>query len=206
MLCSIIITLLLLSIIISLLYYSYYQYKKIEQIQKEFYFDELTKIYNRKFMNDKLKDIAKYYYVITADIDKFKNVNDTYGHLTGDRILRFFAKSLKNEMIPAADYIIRYGGEEFTLFFDKNKYKGKEVLSIIESFRENLSNKQIQLDPTIIDKELLYKIQEERPSIKITASFGVCLDENLETLEQKIKYSDEKLYQAKELGRNCVVS
>lgn len=199
-----ILTIILLFILIfSGLLFAYYNiYKENEKIAKEFYYDELTTLNNKKYMVDKLTNISEYYHVAIADIDKFKSINDTYGHLTGDHILRFFAKTLSTKLKPKASHLVRYGGEEFIIFYDNQKYSEKEVIGFIDEYRENLSNMDIQLDTEIIDAENLYKIKESMPTIKISSSFGLCTDYKLKNLQEKIKYADAKLYEAKNTGRN----
>lgn len=197
----------LLSMVICVLLFSYYSlYKKNKEIIKNFYFDELTKLHNKKYLKDKIEEQAEYYHVIVADIDKFKNINDTYGHLTGDRVLRFFAKSLQNDLKPAPTHLIRYGGEEFILFYDNQKYSDIEVVGFVNDFRKELANKKIQIDKNLIDNENLYKIKDSIPIINITASFGVTTNLQITTLEEKIKIADGKLYEAKNKGRNTVCS
>jgi diguanylate cyclase (GGDEF)-like protein len=121
-----------------------------------------------------------------VDIDKFKNVNDTYGHSAGDQALKaaakFFQKNLRQ-----TDVIARYGGEEFVIFFPETN---KEVAYILaERLRKGFS--QLRLD--------------ELP--RLTISLGISTyPEDGRDIETLIKNADSAMYAAKENGRNKVVN
>lgn len=162
--------------------------------------DPLTGCYNRAYLNAQLLqevNRAKRYghelSVVMCDIDHFKQVNDTYGHLTGDQVLKRFARGLKKPVRNNLDWVARYGGEEFIMILPETDYTSalkvaERVRSFTEQTRMNLSGNQIQ----------------------ITASFGVTgfdsktLPERL-TYQKIIGQADLYLYQAKENGRNQVV-
>lgn len=105
-------------------------YLKINSLNELLVKDTLTNIYNRRFIEDRLPvDVLKSnsegtpLSVIMCDIDFFKKVNDTYGHLAGDEVLKSFA-SILQESIRKSDWVARYGGEEFLVVLngaDKNK-------------------------------------------------------------------------------------
>jgi diguanylate cyclase (GGDEF)-like protein len=125
--------------------------------------------------------------VIIADIDFFKKINDTYGHLAGDEALKHFVRIVKNNL-RKSDYIFRFGGEEFLILLPNTSLK--EAVEVAERTRKSLEN-----DP------LTYEGKE----IKITASFGVKEVSPNEPIDKIIKEADEKLYKAKESGRNRVI-
>ncbi|CDF57191.1 sensor domain-containing diguanylate cyclase [Thermobrachium celere] len=153
------------------------------------YIDALTGLYNKRFLSEKLseklKEVNENVYFMMADIDYFKKINDTYGHIVGDRVLKSLAEILKQN-IREGDYAIRFGGEEFLIVF-RNITK-KEALNIAERLR-------VQVE------KFVYR--EEKLNIKFTISIGVAKFKN--GIEYTIDISDEALYSAKSLGRNRVV-
>lgn len=153
--------------------------------------DQLTGLYNRHYLNDTLsKKVAhtkrhgEPLSVIIVDIDHFKSVNDTFGHLMGDLIL----KAVGSTMLDSArkeDIAARFGGEEFIIVLDN--CTAPDALVKAEKLRSQI--------------EALHP--EE---IAVTASFGVTqLDEDTQRYEDLLKNADTALYIAKEEGRNRVV-
>ena len=112
------------------------------------------------------------------DLDHFKKLNDTYGHTTGDLILKHFADILQ-ESIRKSDFVVRYGGEEFLMLFSLcNKNMAKEIV-------ENRIRKQVAESVIEVDgKEIRYNF-----------SCGICDTAN--NFQELIKRADEKLYIAK---------
>lgn len=162
--------------------------------------DSLTGLYNRAYLNEKLlQEIsrAKRYRhslsVIMCDIDRFKKINDTHGHLVGDQVLKQFAMGLKKPLRQNLDWTARYGGEEFITILPETDYQ--RALQAAERVR--ISIEQTQMD--LSGKE-----------IHITASFGVTgfdvdTPEERRSYQKIIEQADLYLYQAKENGRNQVV-
>lgn len=160
--------------------------------------DALTDIFNRRYIDEKLpSDIShalltqQSLSIIMADIDLFKNVNDTYGHLAGDEVLKTFAQTLCSNLRRDADWAARYGGEEFIICLPGAKQKN--AIELAEVMRKSVEETVIEYGSN---------------SIKITASFGVC---SIDCVEDKskngmIEYADKKLYLAKQSGRNRVES
>lgn len=159
--------------------------------------DSLTGIYNRRFINERLpmeimgcqlegKEIS----VIMTDIDFFKNVNDTYGHLCGDRTLRRFARLLSQCLSRENDWVARFGGEEFLICLPGVKHE--RAAEIAERMRS-------KLESCIIDCG-------QKNRFKITASFGVATSTSDMkcTMNDLIAEADVKLYEAKRSGRNRV--
>lgn len=126
--------------------------------------------------------------VIISDIDFFKKINDTYGHLAGDMALKHFSNIIK-ENLRKSDYIFRIGGEEFVILLPNTS------LSEAAKLAENLRTKLLQSD-----------FEYEGNRIKLTASFGVAEFREHENLNNLLKEADEKLYKAKEQGRNRVIA
>lgn len=167
----------------------------IENINEIAFSDELTLLYNRRYVNDRLPvDILNCSMnrlpvsVIMADLDFFKNINDSYGHITGDLILKEFGKILKDSLRYGRDWAARFGGEEFLICLpgaDSDK-----ALKIAERIRKKVQNKIFSY---------------EGNNFNITCSFGVCTkNEDISYLEF-IECADKKLYTAKKTGRNKTV-
>ncbi|MDZ5473979.1 diguanylate cyclase [Bacillus sp. 31A1R] len=158
--------------------------------------DELTQVYNRKFLEDsfnrstnELKRLNTYFTIAVLDLDFFKKVNDTYGHIAGDRVLASFAQFL-NDSTRSSDTVFRYGGEEFIILFPRTRdYEAKEVLT------------------RLIEKFSKIEFKENGQSFFVTFSAGVfmVLDGNID-LKSAIKTADQALYMAKENGRARVES
>ncbi|MGA9228454.1 MAG: diguanylate cyclase [Mesobacillus sp.] len=158
--------------------------------------DELTQIYNRRFLSDLLERYIKDYErsgvpfsVSLLDLDYFKNINDQYGHLTGDKVLETFASFLK-ENIRSTDSVFRYGGEEFVILFPRtNDEEAKEVVK------------------RILDEFSKVTFMEHGDHFNISFSAGIYMANNHEEGSVEIlKKADQALYEAKENGRACVES
>lgn len=154
--------------------------------------DHLTQIHNRRYLYDSgellynnAKRNGNYISAAMIDIDDFKLVNDTYGHEAGDLVLKTIAKILKRN-IRKTDMIVRYGGEEFCIL--GNNMDPKEVLTLFDKLRKKIE-----------DYEFIY----EGTVLKVTASFGICIEKK-NTLTEMINSADDNLYRAKELGKNRV--
>ncbi len=152
--------------------------------------DSLTKLMNkRKFFEvvEKLKCEQKSnQFIAMMDIDHFKRVNDTYGHLVGDQVLVDIAKILV-EFESDSVKVARYGGEEFIL------YIGNSTEEQARSILENLS-KKIKSYSFLINSDYIH----------ITVSIGLATIENFDIF-YAISKADENLYTAKNKGRNCIV-
>jgi two-component system cell cycle response regulator len=162
--------------------------------------DPLTGAYNRGYLNERLpqeiKRSTRYRHplsLILSDIDHFKNVNDRFGHLAGDQVLKEFVKCIIESIRDQIDWAARYGGEEFLVVLPETDFKGAMLLA--NRLREVCSQRIINA-------------QENQ--ITITASFGVTgftaeTPRNKISVEALLQQSDTYLYQAKNQGRNRVV-
>jgi polar amino acid transport system substrate-binding protein len=155
--------------------------------------DHLTKIINRMKFNilleQKIKEDKRSKVplsIVFFDIDNFKRVNDTYGHITGDEVLILFAKVI-SENIREEDIFSRWGGEEFIAIFDN--CNGKNAIHHAEKLRK------------IISETSFPKVQEP-----ITCSIGVTEITEADDCDTVILRVDQALYKAKEEGRNRVVN
>ena len=158
--------------------------------------DYLTNLYNRRYFNELAQNFMKIgkrddeqVSVIVLDIDKFKSINDTYGHTMGDEVIKHLA-SLLEKHTRGSDIVSRFGGEEFAVLLP---YTNKEEVAIIaEELRVIIENKDI-------------KIANDK-YINFTVSLGVdCVDfENDHDISEALDRADKALYRAKKKGRNRV--
>lgn len=153
--------------------------------------DPLTGVPNRRHLDNRLaielsrqERYGQSLAVIMTDIDLFKNVNDTYGHAIGDRVLRSFAACLQKN-IRESDFLARFGGEEFILLLPNST--DTEVEALAERMRAAVS-------------ELRFEI----PGLHITSSFGITLAHHGEDLHQLLDRVDKAMYMSKTHGRNRV--
>ncbi|WP_027309197.1 GGDEF domain-containing protein [Caloramator sp. ALD01] len=170
-------------------------YSKINSLNELIVKDALTNVYNRRFIEDRLPvDILKStsdnlpMSIIMCDIDFFKKVNDAYGHLAGDEVLKQFA-SILQQSIRKNDWVARYGGEEFLVVLngaDKDK-----AVEIAERIRKKVEEAVIEYNDF---------------NIKITSSFGVYEVSGESNYIDVIEKADKNLYTAKNTGRNKVVA
>ena len=158
--------------------------------RKKIFTDSLTNTFNRNY----LKEISpmlnlQHYSIAMLDLDRFKSVNDTYGHKAGDYVLSKATKIFK-EQIRDSDILVRYGGEEFLLLiYNRNE---KEVsIEVCERIRRAIS-----------EEEFIYDTHELKLSVSIGLSKYPALEKNL---YEAIKTADKMLYIAKKDGRNRVV-
>lgn len=137
-----------------------------------------------EFSQSSSKEKSSFSFMI-FDIDHFKKINDTYGHLCGDKILKEVAKMLR-ESIGDAGMISRWGGEEFLIFLPY--HNKKEAVDIAEKIRVSIERKKFEVDNV---------------SLEITLSCGVSsFHEDADKLDELIRIADSRLYKSKVLGRN----
>ena len=172
--------------------------RDLDDVRRESMLDPLTKIANRKSFDeglveamDEASETGSPLSLLLLDIDHFKNFNDTFGHQTGDQVLRLIAMTLKSN-IKGKDLAARYGGEEFVAILPYTDLKGAVIVS------ENI-RKAIQA------KELLKRSTGEKLG-RISASFGVASLRPDDNVNSFIERADRCLYAAKHAGRNRVVS
>lgn len=159
--------------------------------------DGLTGLYNRMFFNKEInncmEDYRKYrlpFVLAILDLDHFKKVNDTFGHLCGDMVLQQISDIVRNE-VRNNDYVCRYGGEEFAIIFRNSKD--------MEGIKLRLENIRKKIAGNTMD----YQGSE----VAITCSFGtVCctFSEKNVLSDEVVKKADEALYKAKKAGRNRI--
>jgi diguanylate cyclase (GGDEF)-like protein len=159
-------------------------------MKEQIYIDELTKVYNRKAYNEKIQENINTYTrynskfcVALYDVDDFKSVNDTYGHINGDRVLQIMSKKIKKN-IRKTDAIFRVGGEEFIIIFAQTKLE--DAYRISQKLR------------------LLIASSEIIKGRKITISMGISEFGKYDDIDTIYKRVDKLLYQAKNSGKNRI--
>jgi diguanylate cyclase len=172
--------------------------RDLDDLRRESLLDALTKIANRKGFDDGMEAAVAEaslsgdpLCLMLIDIDHFKTFNDTYGHQTGDQVLRLVAMTIKAN-IKGKDLAARYGGEEFVAILPSTELAG--AVGVAESIRKAIQSKQ-----------LLKRSTNEKLG-RITASFGVAAYQANDTPGMLIERADRCLYAAKHAGRNCVIS
>lgn len=162
--------------------------KEVERLSE---IDKLTGIYNRRkldeYMESELNRAKRYHKPLSfmiLDIDHFKNINDTYGHLVGDSTLQTLAKILADNL-RTSDFLGRYGGEEFLIICPETDSNQTALLA--EKLR------------SCVENTLFNDIKN------LTISIGVAEFEGEITVKELLARADRALYQAKHNGRNCVV-
>lgn len=161
----------------------------IDQLKQEADTDRLTSLCNRNYFDtvstariSQQEAESRSVSMIMADIDHFKNVNDTYGHNAGDVLLQEIAELLRNH-VRKADDVIRWGGEEFLIIaYDMEL---EQAMSMAEKLR-----KQVEAYPFMIGEQ-------------VTVSLGVAEKHQQESVRECVGRADAMLYQAKAAGRNC---
>ncbi|WP_322804664.1 GGDEF domain-containing protein [Vibrio alfacsensis] len=169
--------------------------------------DSLTLIPSRRALDLDLKHMGRKFTIAMLDVDHFKKFNDTYGHDTGDDVLRMVAARIMKTQGGAKVY--RFGGEEFTIVF-----KGKhceECEEYLEATREAIAQYKMTLrdqdsrpDDNKQGKKQRGTASSKNKTVSVTASFGVADSRSARNPLETIKLADDALYKAKKAGRNCV--
>ncbi len=173
-------------------------YRELEKSQQEAHTDSLTGLINRRGLEKRFeleriraKQNNLPFSIIMADIDYFKKVNDTYGHLVGDSLLRGISKILKKQL-RRNDIAARYGGEEFLILLPETDLAGAGAVA--GKIQKGLSTKE-------------WKLKESGESMgSITVSMGISVYAMNELGETMIKRADDALYMAKNTGRNQIIT
>jgi len=168
---------------------------RLEENKKKLIFDTLTGIHNRMAYNDHIKKLMarwqrygeQFCYAI-IDIDHFKNVNDTYGHNTGDKVLKLVA-SIMQKNIRESDTLFRIGGEEFVLILPNTSVD--QAVPTVEKIRNAVSSSG-------------FRFKDDKVIIHISAGLTEVNDSDTE--ESLYERADKGLYQAKETGRNKLIT
>jgi len=173
--------------------------RRVTLLEQETITDPLVGIYNRRYLDRRLEEEferARRYQlplaVLMIDIDRFKIVNDTYGHQTGDLVLNYLGKLLL-EGIRRPDIAARYGGEEFLVIAPNTTIS--LAFTLAERLRQHIESHELNVTSEANEKVI----------IKITVSIGVSgVGDDTESVKQLVQIADTALYSAKKEGRNRV--
>jgi len=162
-----------------------------ELLKDKAYKDLLTGLYRREILNDLIekefyrsKRYGYHFSILMIDIDNFKKVNDTYGHLVGDKVLKKVAETTK-KTLRRSDIAIRYGGEEFLIILPHTDLDAAKIAA--ERIRKNIEKLNVD-------------------GVKVTVSIGIADNSLSPRLEDLIRKADQALYIAKRTGKNRVVA
>ena len=157
--------------------------------------DPLTNIYNRRFVNgflieeiERCKRHDRSFSIVIADIDDFKHINDTCGHISGDMVLKSISSTI-TDVFRSLDFVGRYGGDEFMIVLPDatHEFAGGTI--------ERLRKKIESMEFTVVKNR----------EVRVTASFGIAtFPEDGTSLDDLLVKADERLYKAKGLGNNIV--
>jgi len=120
---------------------------QIDFLQKELFSDGLTNAYNRKWFVDNYLKEEKFIhdgFMAFIDLNNFKTINDTYGHIVGDQVLKYLVNFLKNELDYQGVDIVRYAGDEFIILFNKNKCTVLNVDKKMKEAQQKLSEQRLK--------------------------------------------------------------
>ncbi|MFA5370341.1 MAG: GGDEF domain-containing protein [Sideroxydans sp.] len=174
--------------------------RRIDLLESENITDQLTQVYNRRYLDRRLEEevarssrYALDLSVLLLDIDHFKQVNDTYGHQTGDATLSALGGLIKSSL-RNLDVVARYGGEEFLVICTNTAIDGAALVA--ENLRHLIESHPIEIADT----------SGAIRTIQVNISIGVAgLSASIDSKEKLIQAADRALYQAKEQGRNRVI-
>jgi diguanylate cyclase (GGDEF)-like protein len=150
--------------------------------------DGLTGLFNRAAFNARIKEtfenyttLKKEFSIIIFDVNKFKKINDTLGHIAGDKVLKKISECLE-ESFRKGDFIARYGGDEFVV--------------IIENLPEEMAKEKIELFNKNLKKRRF--VSQKHGEIKLSVSAGTANVEENDTIESIIERADKAMYESKQ--------
>lgn len=171
---------------------------EVKKLRDEISTDPLTGLFNRRALNKRMHELVESFEeaetpfsVLMLDIDHFKHFNDNFGHVIGDEVIRRVGLTLRNK-VRELDFPARYGGEEFTVLLPETDIFN--ALDIAQSIHQSVANL------------ILVKRRTKEKLPKVTVSVGAASFRQGESPETLLERADQALYQAKESGRNQVVS
>jgi diguanylate cyclase len=160
--------------------------------------DGLTGVYNREAFDDTLADLIERnrimnttFSLMMLDLDDFKQINDKYGHVIGDRVLMAFSKKCR-DAIRGDDYIARYGGEEFAIILPGANMK-------------NALKKGCQICDAVAAARYATSTEQEDDYLSVTVSIGVTDFHKDDSPESMVSRADKALYKAKSRGKNRAI-
>ncbi|MGE5397254.1 MAG: diguanylate cyclase [Chitinophagales bacterium] len=169
------------------------EYEKLQAIS---IVDDLTGLYNRRYFLERFVEemnrAKRYKYPVSClmiDVDNFKTINDSYGHLAGDRVLAGISLIFRNST-RVVDLVARYGGEEFVVLLPQTDLNG--ALTVAEKIHSLL-------------KECSFTFDKDTFLVTVSIGVAVSFEDKSWTIEEILRQADEALYMAKRSGRNRTV-
>ncbi len=163
-------------------------YNAVQDINNMIIRDELTALYNRRFLDDRLPvDVVsamvsqKPLSIIFIDIDNLKTINDTFGHAAGDQVLKFAANTIQNCIRNDTDWAVRYGGDEFVICL--NNTGGKDALRISKRLSHDFHNTMLSIQ----DSDITVEVSQGVVTMPVSGL----------TAKEIIELADKKMYEAK---------
>jgi diguanylate cyclase (GGDEF)-like protein len=175
----------------------------IEESHAMAFRDALTGVESRRALDEALRGIEGRFTLAMVDVDHFKRCNDTYGHETGDQVLRMVARSLGR--VASGARVFRYGGEEFAVLFADRGLD--DCLPVLERARETVERTPFTLRAADRPRKRPRKParRSRAHAVSVTVSIGVAERRGLEGApDDVVRAADEALYRAKHAGRNRV--
>jgi len=168
--------------------------EELHEVREKAALDQLTQLFNRSALDAHLDRVADLAFLLSSspcilmiDVDHFKKTNDTFGHLTGDDVLRRVADMLVRNFLRREDFVARYGGEEFVVVIPDSSLHNAELRA--ERVRQSI-------------EELV--INSPKGQVQVTVSIGLACLSSGDTGASWLARADAALYEAKGGGRNCV--
>lgn len=163
--------------------------KTTSRLEEMAYTDALTTLYNRSFMNKVLSSPERHFpkgkfAIVFIDLDLFKLINDTYGHLAGDEVLKTVSHRLKC-LFRSTDFLIRHGGDEFIVLLE-GEHTEQSISRFVSSIHNALQS------PFIVGAE----------ELSLTCSIGIALSNTSDDVDVLLQQADIAMYEAKNSGRN----
>jgi len=163
--------------------------KEIEALKETVYKDELTNIFNRKWLKDhyiknECETFSSSGTLAIIDLNFFKQINDTYGHTIGDKVLIFIANNLKK----TKSHVVRYGGDEFLVIFE-NESVLSHVLNKINTIRKDITSK---------------KLKAKQSEFKVSFSIGLAGFEVGDNFSSVVEIADKNMYKDKEAIKKTI--
>jgi diguanylate cyclase len=169
---------------------------RLEKVSEEALTDALTGLVNRKGLSKSIdaallysEEVKSYPSLLMVDIDHFKKINDTYGHLLGDRVIKVVGETLKRQ-IKGKDTAARYGGEEFSVLLPETELR--DAVKLADKIRSCVENTRIK------------RVSDQQEIGRVTISIGVARYQPKEPIADFFERADSALYRSKNEGRNRV--
>lgn len=167
--------------------------EQVEQLRKEAMIDSLTDVGNRRFADMNLDNLIngwnrhqRDFGLLMVDIDHFKRINDTHGHIVGDKVLKMVAKTLSHGL-RSLDMVCRWGGEEFLVLLPN--IRRPALARVAEKLR------------MLVEKS---ELRHQKKAVRVTVCVGGAVVRMNDTVETIVNRADERLYTCKNHGRNRV--